>query len=247
MRKLRIDINCDVGEGIAHESQLFPFLSSCNIACGGHFGTMNTMKETVKLAVAHSIKIGAHPSYPDAANFGRVSIHMSNNDFINCVKKQIAALVKILNKEGVGLHHIKAHGALYNDLAKDYKLAVLYLESISEYKENTVLYVPFGSVIAKEAIKQGFLLKYEAFADRNYNTDLSLVSRKSAHALIENPKAVLEHILVMLYQEKVHVISGELVPIKAETFCIHGDTISALDILIYLSQELPKLNIIKSV
>lgn len=242
-----IGINCDVGEGVTNEVQLFPFLSSCNIACGGHFGTSYTMKETVKSAIKNNVKIGAHPSYPDTANFGRVSMDMSMDDFISSVKEQIRTLIKILSNEEVDLHHIKPHGALYNDLAKDYNLAVLFLVSILEYKENTILYVPFGSVIAREAIEQGFTIKYEAFADRNYNTDLSLVSRKFPNGLIKDPKAVLEHIRLMVQQEKVQVVSGELVSIKAETFCIHGDTISALDILSYLSQELPKLNIFKSV
>jgi len=241
-----IDINCDVGEGIANEADLFPFLTSCNIACGGHFGTKDTMRATVDLAIKYDVKIGVHPSYPDKENFGRVSMRMSKDLFVNTIKEQIREFVDLLNEKKAVLHHIKPHGALYNDLVKDKELALAFLESIIVYKERVVLYSPYNSVIAKEAIKQGFKVKYEAFGDRNYNSDLSLVSRLQKNALISNPKSVLEHIRVMLLQEKVKVRSGDLVPIQASTFCVHGDSANALNILSYLSKELPKLNIAKS-
>ncbi|WP_291868738.1 5-oxoprolinase subunit PxpA [Maribacter sp.] len=247
MDKKYININCDVGEGIANEEQLFPYISSCNIACGGHFGTVDTIRKTVQLAIKNDVKIGAHPSYPDRVNFGRVSMHMKKDVFVKSIQEQMHNIETILHQKKEKLHHIKAHGALYNDIAKDLNLAKSFLEAVSEYKSRVCLYVPYGSLIAEEALKQEFSVKYEAFADRNYNANLSLVSRKSTNALIEHPKAVLEHIRLMVHQEKVQVISGELVSIKAETFCIHGDTISALDILIYLSRNLPKLNIFKSV
>ncbi|RKR13217.1 UPF0271 protein [Maribacter vaceletii] len=242
-----IDVNCDVGEGIANESDLFPFISSCNIACGGHYGTKETMKATVDLAITYGVKIGVHPSYPDKENFGRVSIDISKNAFVNSIKKQIRDFVDVLNEKKAVLHHIKPHGALYNDLVKDKGLAIAFLESILAYKEKVVLYSPYKSIIAKEANKQGFMVKYEAFADRNYNSDLSLVSRKSKQALIESPQEVLEHIKVMVEQEKVKNVLGVLEPIKASTFCVHGDCANALDILTYLSKELPKLKIKKSV
>ncbi len=243
MSKVIIDINCDVGEGVVTEEVLFPYISSCSIACGGHFGTENTIKDTINLAIQHGVDIGVHPSYPDKDNFGRVSIQMSEESFVNTIKEQINFFVAILSQKKINLHHIKPHGALYNDLAKNHKLAVLFLKCIEAFKEKTLLYAPYGSIIAKEAKKQGFKVFYEAFADRNYEEDLSLVSRKSNKALIENPKKVLEHIKIMVKQEKVRTVSGVLVPIKANTFCVHGDTVSALDILAYLSVELPKLNI----
>ncbi|WP_299433039.1 5-oxoprolinase subunit PxpA [uncultured Maribacter sp.] len=242
-----IDINCDVGEGVANESDLFPFLTSCNVACGGHFGTKETMKTTVDLAVKYGVKIGVHPSYPDKENFGRASINISKNAFVNSIKEQISNFLSVLNEKKVVLHHIKPHGALYNDLVKNKELAQTFLESILAYKEKALVYSPYNSVIAKEALKQGFKVKYEAFADRNYNSDLSLVSRKQKNALISNSKSVLEHISVMLFQEKVKVMSGDLVAIQASTFCVHGDSSNTLDILTYLSKELPKLNILKSV
>lgn len=243
MVKKYIDINCDVGEGIANEEQLFPYISSCNIACGGHFGTKQTIRETLQRAIEHGVKIGAHPSYSDKENFGRVTMNISKDIFVKSIQEQIHNLKAILDEEKGILHHIKPHGALYNDIAKDLKLATSFLKAISYYKDDVYLYVPYGSIIASESLKKGFRIKYEAFADRNYNKDLSLVSRKLKGAVIQEPKAVLEHLKRMCLQSKVNTISGVLVDIKADTYCVHGDTSAALDILNYISKELPTFNI----
>ncbi len=235
-----IDINCDVGEGVGNETEIFPFISSCNIACGGHAGDMDTMTQIVKLAKHHNVKIGAHPSYPDKENFGRRVMDISKQDLQESIVKQLQRFDSILDQEQAELHHIKAHGALYNETAKDKDLAQTYLEAIQEYKTRTLLYVPFGSVIAELAHQQGFEVWYEAFGDRNYNSELSLVSRKLDNALIHNPKKVLDHILPIIKEGHVRAVSGEFIKIEAKTFCIHGDTPSALKILMYLSQELSK-------
>ena len=236
--KKHIDINCDVGEGVANEAELFPYITSCSVACGGHFGTRATIAETVKRAVAHSVKIGAHPSYPDKNNFGRVSMDMPKKDFICSMQSQMHAIATVLQEQKVKLHHIKPHGALYNDMISDALLANSFLEAIGAYKSTVYLYVPYGSAIATEALKQGFLVTYEAFADRNYNNDLSLVSRTLKSALIKEPTLVLEHIKNMVVHQKVRTLHKTLVPIKAETFCVHGDTSSAVEILKCLHKEL---------
>ncbi|WP_298475847.1 LamB/YcsF family protein [uncultured Maribacter sp.] len=243
MNKKYIDINCDVGEGIPVEESLFPYISSCNIACGGHYGTADSIKKTVDLAIKNDVKIGAHPSYPDKNNFGRVSINMPKDTFIKSIQEQMHNIDTVLGQKEKKLHHIKAHGALYNDLATDVALAKSFLEALGGYKDRAYLYAPYGSVIAVEAIKNGFLVQYEAFADRNYNSDLSLVSRKLEEAIIIEPKAVLMHLKRMCLEGKVATISGILVNIKANTYCVHGDTSSALDILEYISTELPTFNI----
>ncbi len=240
MKAFAIDINCDVGEGIGNEPEIFPYISSCNIACGGHAGTEKTMSKVVDLALEHGVKIGAHPSYPDKANFGREVLNIPNEMLIQSIKDQMNVFDIILNRKKVKLHHIKAHGALYNQTAKDPKLAKTYLEAISAYKEKAVLYVPFGSVVAELAMEVGFQIWYEAFADRNYNADLSLVSRKSDNALIQEPKEALAHVLPIIKDAKVKTVSGRFHKIEANTLCVHGDTASALEILMYLSRELPK-------
>lgn len=136
------------------------------------------------------------------------------------------------------LHHIKPHGALYNDIAKHKKLALVFLEAISSYK-HIPLYVPFQSQIQTLALEQGFVVQVEAFADRNYNDDLTLVSRTKDNALLVNPNEVLAHLLQMVKNNQVRTVSGNAKPIHAQTFCVHGDTSTALEILTYLSKQLP--------
>lgn len=240
MDVFNIDINCDVGEGVGNEADIFPYISSCNIACGGHAGDKETMRKIASLAKQNTIKVGSHPSYPDKANFGREVMDISKSDLKQSIKQQLSNFDKVLEQQGIPLHHIKAHGALYNQTAKDRELADVYLDAIQGYKQKAILYVPFGSVIAEQAVAQGFKVWFEAFADRNYNSDLSLVSRKQENALIEEPEAVLRHILPIIKNEEVLTINGEFSKIKADTLCIHGDTVSALKILMYLSKQLPQ-------
>ena len=240
---MNIDINCDVAEGIGNEVEILPLISSCNIACGGHAGDVKTMMEVVQLAKKNNVKVGAHPSYPDRENFGRVSMAISSNDLITSIQTQIESFTSILKKENVRMHHIKPHGALYNDIAKNIYLAKIFLEAILNLKKEVFLYVPYKSIIEKEALKQGFRIKNEAFADRNYNKDLSLVSRKFSNAVIVKPELVINHLLSIVKENKLITLDGNAVSIKADTFCIHGDTSTALQILMYLSKELPNHNI----
>ncbi len=243
MKSIYIDINCDVGEGIGNESDLLPLISSCNIACGGHAGDIATMTKVVAIAEEYRVKVGAHPSYPDRENFGRLSMKMSSDDLITSIQQQLERLTSVLHKNDIKLHHIKPHGALYNDIAKNGVLAKTFLDAIRQYKEKVFLYVPYGSKIASLAVQQNFAIKYEAFGDRNYNVDLSLVSRKVPNAVIEDPEKVLQHLLLIINKHQVKAQNSSMVALKADTFCIHGDTKSALQILMYLSVELPKYNI----
>ena len=226
----RINLNCDVGEGQNNEAQLLPYINACNIACGGHFGTYKSMNEVVKIAIQYNVKIGAHPSYPDSVNFGRKTIKISESDLINSIQKQIDDLLIVLNEHGAILNHIKPHGALYNDIAKDKNLALTFLKAIEKH-ENVKLFVPFNSEIEKEAVKSGKLIVYEAFADRNYNSDLTLVSRNEKNAVLTNVKSIKKHIKAMLLKNELITITGEKAFIKADTFCVHSDTENAIDIV----------------
>lgn len=238
-----IDINCDVGEGAENEAQLFPMISSCNIACGGHAGNASSMQRIVRLAKKWNVKVGAHPSYPDKDNFGRSSLKIPSEVLIQSIQKQIADLVYILKKEQLPLHHIKAHGALYNDIAKNDKLAEVFLGAVEEYKKNTLIYTPFASKIAEIAVAKSYSIAYEAFADRNYDDNLSLIARTHQKALITSPEAVLAHIVQMVRCQNLRTITGKIINIWADTFCIHSDTPSAFEIVLYLTQELPNYNI----
>lgn len=239
---VEIDINCDVGEGVGNEEDIMPLVSSCNIACGAHAGNPKIMSETIRLAQKWKAKIGAHPSYPDRANFGRKVMKISSDVLILSIRNQLLNFIELLEEEKAELHHIKPHGALYNEIAKNKILANTFLEAMRDF-ESTPLYVPFQSEIHKAAIKRGFPIVLEAFADRNYNSDLTLISRREENALIQDPKEVLAHILSMVKDGKVISVQGEHVAINANTFCVHGDTPSALEILAYLHRELPNHNI----
>jgi len=239
MSSFSIDINVDVGEGVGNEPQLLPHVSSCNIACGGHAGDNETMQTVVKLAKQHRVKIGAHPSFPDKENFGRVVMDMSCAALYTSLKDQVEDLLSILRKAHVSLHHVKLHGALYNLAAKDKKAALIIIELMKSFVEPVKLYVPYQSVIANLAIENNIPIVYEAFADRNYNEDLSLVSRKDTNALISKKEDVFEHVLRMIKSQNVKAINGVEVPVKASTFCVHGDTKNALEILDYLNSKLP--------
>lgn len=238
-----IDINADVGEGFANEVDLMPYLSSCNIACGGHAGGTATMTKVVKLAKINNVKIGAHPSFPDKANFGRVDMYISAADLYSSLKQQIKTLQSALHSQNAQLHHIKPHGALYNLAAKDEKTALVIVEVIKSISMPVKLYAPYKSVIAELATNENLEVTLEAFADRNYNDDLSLVSRKKDSALIVRKDEVLRHVLHMVKHQKVKTMSGVEVPIKASTFCVHGDTENAIEILKYLNRELLKYQV----
>ncbi|MGY8914683.1 MAG: LamB/YcsF family protein, partial [Flavobacteriales bacterium] len=184
-----------------------------------------------------------HPSDPDRENFGRVSLSITSEALKSSILEQVIALVSILETQGMTLHHIKAHGALYNDIAKDRALASVFLDAVEQFKVGSYLYVPYRSVLEEEALKRGFKTMVEAFGDRNYNSDLTLVSRNSPNAVIQDPKEVLKHITNMVKNRTVKILHGMEQNINAETYCIHGDTPSALQILAYLSEELPEQQI----
>jgi UPF0271 protein len=236
----QIDINADVGEGAGNESEIMRYLSSCNIACGGHAGDLETMTKVVKLAKRHRVKIGAHPSFPDKTNFGREEMKMSAADLYSSLKMQIRALENVLHSENLLLNHIKPHGALYNLAVKNEKTARVIIAVIKSMALPVKLYAPYKSIIAELARGEHIEVTFEAFADRNYNEDLSLVSRRNDNALLIDKDEVLQHVEVMTKYKKVRLISGVEVPLKASTFCVHGDTENALEILKFLNTRLPK-------
>lgn len=226
-----IDINVDVGEGVGNESLLMPYISSCNIACGGHAGDMDTMRKVVRLAKEHRVKIGAHPSFPDKVNFGRIKMEMSCAALFKSIKGQVDDLIHVLHEEHSTLHHIKPHGALYNLAAVDEKAAHVIIEVMKTMMLPIKLYVPFKSVIEKIAISQNIPIIYEAFADRNYNDDLTLVSRKETSASIHNEDDLFAHVFHMISKQRVETITGKDIEIKAQTFCIHGDNPNAVNLI----------------
>lgn len=228
---MKVDINSDLGEGSGADVTIMPFISSCNIACGGHAGNPISMQETIDLAIKNHVKIGAHPSYPDPANFGRKVIDMPLDELKGSILSQIKELEKWANQSGAKLHHIKPHGALYNEAAANKSIADLIVEIMKSYYPDLVLYVPDGSIIAEIAKREEISIWFEVFADRNYRDDLTLVSRKEPNAVLYDSSEVLEHLKRMIISGQVLTVSGKQLPIKADTVCVHGDNPSALKLV----------------
>ncbi|CAM1344793.1 5-oxoprolinase subunit PxpA [Tenacibaculum amylolyticum] len=236
--KKNININCDVGEGLGNEHLLMPYISSCNIACGGHAGSLEIIDKVISLAKENEVLVGAHPSYPDRESFGRKIMNISLSELQTSIEEQITLLEERAIKQDIQLYHIKPHGALYNIVAKNEKLASIVLDAIENTIKNVYIYAPYNSVIANAALERGIKVKYEAFIDRNYNDDLSLVSRNQPNAIVTDKKEALAHLLKMINEEKIITINKKERGIKATTFCVHGDHENAVELLQYLNQEL---------
>ena len=232
-----LNINCDLGEGLNNEHIIMPLIDSCNIACGGHAGDNGSMIECVEISIKNNVKIGAHPSYPDKINFGRKKIDISPSELSYSIISQIESLETIADSYGLELNHIKAHGALYNQMMIDAELSNFYLDTIKDFKNKCSLYIPYKSEIEKIALKKGFSIIYEVFGDRNYNDDLSLVSRNNENALITDPESVVNHIKTIKETETVKTINGNYKKIKFDTICIHSDTNNSIEILKKINQE----------
>ena len=236
-----ININCDLGEGLNNENVIMPLINSCNIACGGHAGDSQSMIECVEISIKNEVEIGAHPSYPDKESFGRKKNDISRSDLYYSLIDQIETLNSIAISYGKKLHHIKAHGALYNQMIIDAELSNFYLDTIKDFKNKCSLYIPYKSEIEKIALKKGFSIIYEVFGDRNYNDDLSLVSRNNEDALITDPESVVNHIKTIKETETVKTINGNYKKIKFDTICIHSDTNNSIEILKKINQEFDEI------
>ena len=231
-----IDLNCDVGEGIDNEEELMPYISSCNIACGAHAGSVETIDKVISIAQQHRVKIGAHPSFPDRKNFGRKAMDISSDALAVSLIQQIRRVQERLGKES--LHHIKAHGALYNASVVDHDIAAVIVQAVKKTALSAVLYVPYHSVIEKLALQHHLTIKYEGFADRNYRDDLRLVPRTQNNAVVTDKEEIINHLLRMVVDRQVKTISGKLISIRAETYCVHGDHEAALEIVRHIHQKM---------
>lgn len=241
MKKIKLDINADVGEGIENENELFPFISSCNIACGGHTGNYKTMLSTVGLAKQHNVKIGAHPSFEDRENFGRKILKVDKKELLSSLINQVESLQDILKNQEIKLNHIKAHGALYNLSAYDKDSAKIIIELAK--KIDTKLYVPYSSLISKMAKEQDVETYNELFIDRNYNSDLTLVSRENSNALINDSKTMFEHVKKIINDQIITSINNKNMSVEFDTLCIHGDSPNAIELIKELHFKLKNIGI----
>ena len=239
----KIILNSDVGEEAGFDEQIMPFISWCNIACGVHAGNDKVIQKTIDLALQYQVEIGAHPSYPDRENFGRVVMDISYNHLVETLTEQIQKVKSLVEDVGGQLHHVKPHGALYNEAVKNKEVANSIIQSIKNIDKSLVLIAPKDSLISY-LCKEDMEVRYEVFADRNYNQDLTLVSRSENDAVLLDPKKIFNHVLNMVSEGKVKTIKGEEVPVNFDTICVHGDNPKSVEILRYMCKEFLKRNFV---
>jgi UPF0271 protein len=238
-----IDLNCDMGESfgawkMGADAALMNVVSSVNIACGFHAGDASVMRETVQMALEKNVTIGAHPSFPDLQGFGRRDMKMNAQEIFDVVIYQISALKGICEAFGAKLHHVKPHGALYNQSAKNRETAAAIAEAVKAIDKNLILYGLSNSFSIAEAEKIGLKTASEVFADRTYQPDGTLTPRTMPNALISDTKSAVTQILEMFKSQKVTAVNGEKISIKAETICIHGDGAHAFEFASTIRQNL---------
>lgn len=244
---LKIDLNCDLGEGMSNDSALMTWISSANIACGGHAGDDDSMRRTIEMALENGVAIGAHPSYIDKANFGRIDCLEKNLSLEQLKKDLIIQLTKfssICDEFGIAVHHVKPHGALYNRVAKDREVAELIAAVMLELNYPRLLYGLSGSSQQGITIGSGIRFVKEVFSDRTYQTDGSLTPRSVKGALIEDSDTSIRQVLGMVKAGTVKSLDGVEIAVKAETICIHSDGSQALDFAINLRSALEREGVV---
>jgi 5-oxoprolinase (ATP-hydrolysing) subunit A len=234
-----IDLNCDMGEGMSTDKAIFPFISSANIACGGHAGDVDTMQRTVELSLQHNVAIGAHPSYPDRDGFGRSDIletapgkgdgRLQYALLADLLLDQLMELQKICTGSGTRLRHVKPHGALYNRAAKDAGVSEIICRAILAIDPQILLYGLSGSEMKRQAAILGLRFVNEVFADRTYRADGNLTPRTESFALIDDPALATKQVIRMVQEGRVMTNEGIDISIVADTVCIHGDGSRAVE------------------
>jgi UPF0271 protein len=247
--KPRIDINCDLGESygdfkVGNDEKIMPHITSANIACGFHAGDPVTMAQTINLAKKHNVAIGAHPGYPDLLGFGRREMQLTLEEVKSYMIYQVSALQGFARTAGVSLQHVKPHGALYNAAVKDEKLSKAIMDAVKALNDNFIVFAPPKSALAKATVESGLRVAYEVFADRAYNSDGSLVSRKQPNAIIQVPQKVVERAIKMVKEGTVLAANGEVVNLgEVHTICVHGDSPKAVGLAEALKKGLIKVGI----
>ncbi len=245
----RVDLNCDLGESygtfkVGRDSEIMPWITSCNIACGFHGGDPLTIRKTIDLALEHDVQIGAHPSYPDLAGFGRRVMEVAQDELDSLVKYQVSALKGMTEATGGRLRHVKPHGALYNVMSTNEEVARTIIRAVAAIDQSLYVVGPAGRPWKAIAEEEGILFAEEVFADRNYMDDLTLVPRTREDALIGDVHARLVHARMMVLDGCVRTVSGKEVLICGDTICIHGDHPLAPDTAKALSQGLAEENVL---
>jgi UPF0271 protein len=242
-----IDINCDLGEraaGEGNDEALMPYITSANIACGFHAGDPLTIEKTIRLAMRYSVAIGAHPGYPDREGFGRRQMTMTRDELRAMILYQAGAVSGMAEAAGARVRHVKPHGALYNAAATDFDTAMVIALAVRDIDSSLIMIGLSGSEMIRAARQIGLPCASEVFADRAYNDDGTLVSRDIPGAVLHDTAVMIERIIGMIKEKVVETASGKIIPIEADTICIHGDNETAPEFVKSLAEALKARGII---
>lgn len=247
--KTRIDLNADVGELPEDrnvDAELLAWITSCNIACGAHAGSEALMRQTVRLAKQHGVRIGAHPGYADRVNMGRVAQQLEDSVLRQLLLDQVGLLRRICVEEGAALMHVKTHGALYNQSARDPRMARVISAAIREISPDLVVVGLAGSEHVRAARECNLRVVEEVFADRRYEADGSLTPRTHPQAMITDEQEALQQVLGLAREGRVRTREGVWIGLKADTVCLHGDGVQAVEFARRLREALEKQGIMVS-
>ena len=230
---MEININCDLGESSKFHSTendplLLKIVNSANIACGYHAGDKPTMEKTIEISKKNNVSLGAHPSFKDRENFGRKRLNLTSKEIKRLIIDQINILSQIASEKEMKVTHVKPHGALNNMACEDYELAKVISESIIETNKELIFLVPTGSEMEKAGKKLDLKVAAEIFADRNYEDDGNLISRKKSNAMITDPEIAKKHVIKMVENQALNCYSGKQIPCDIDSICVHGDGKSAV-------------------
>ena len=239
-----IDLNADLGEGWGQDEALLELVSSANIACGWHAGSADIMRRTVRSALARGVAVGAHPSFPDREGFGRRELRLPADSIYAGMLYQIGALAAIAGAEGACLSHVKPHGALYNQAARDKHLADTLVAAIRDFDPCLCVVGLAGSELITAARRAGLTAIEEVFADRRYNADGTLVKRDRPGALIADVEAAVAQTLAMVKTGQVTALDGSVVPLRGDTVCLHGDSTHAVALAQRIRQALEQAGLV---
>jgi len=240
-----IDLNCDMGESFGRytfgcDADVMPLISSANIACGFHAGDPVVMRKTVQLAVEHGVGIGAHPAFPDLSGFGRRNMQLSPAELRDAVIYQLGALQGMARVAGAAMQHVKTHGAMYTMAAYDEDMSKTLVDAIVTFDENLIVFGLSGSRFLEIARQAGLKVAREAFADRAYVDDGTLVSRRHPGAVIIETGKIIDRVLEMVEGHTVTSITGAEIHLEVDTICVHGDTPGAVEHIRHISAALRK-------
>lgn len=227
----RPQINCDLGEGILNEELIFTWIDVASIACGGHYGTEESLVKSLALAKKFQKKVGAHPSYPDLENFGRKSISISQPELADSLSSQIHLFLSVSTRLDLEMDHIKFHGALYNDSAKDAGLADFLTDFLLKEFAGIPVFVPPHSFMQVFADKKKLPHRLEIFGDRAYLDNYQLAPRSMEGTLFTDAETVEQHLKTIFLSSQIKTIQGNMIDVQADTICFHGDNPGILDFL----------------